>query len=197
MGSQVTARSYREDDVDSSALKSEWPADNVERRKVADLIPYARNSRTHSADQVAQIAASIKEWGWTVPVLIEPDGGIIAGHGRIMAAQKLGIVEVPCMVAGGWSEGQKRAYIIADNKLALNSDWDMDLLKVEMQELDGIGFNLELTGFGTDELTVIFDNPDFAPGTEDDQGKLDELAPKMVTCPHCSAEWDLREHGQG
>lgn len=182
---------------DTSALKSEWPADNVERRKVADLIPYARNSRTHSAEQVAQIAASIKEWGWTVPVLIEPDGGIIAGHGRIMAAQKLGIVEVPCMVAEGWSEGQKRAYIIADNKLALNSDWDMDALKVEFQEIDDLGFNLELTGFGTDELTVLFDNPDFAPGTEDDQGKLDELAPKMVTCPHCSAEWDLREHGQG
>ena len=73
----------------------------------------------------------------------------------------------------------------------------MDALKVEFQEIDGLGFNLELTGFGVDELTVLFDNPDFAPGTEDDQGTLDELAPKMVTCPHCSAEWDLREHGQG
>ena len=182
---------------DTSALKTGWPADKVERRSVESLVFCARNSRTHSAEQVAQIAASIKEWGWTVPVLIEPDGGIIAGHGRIMAAQKLGIVEVPCMVAEGWSEGQKRAYIIADNKLALNAGWDMDALKVEFQEIDGLGFNLELTGFGTDELTVLFDNPDFEPGTEDDQGRLDELAPKMVTCPHCSAEWDLREHGQG
>ena len=178
-------------------MQRAWPADAVERRPVASLLPYARNARTHSESQVAQIAAAIREWGWTVPVLIEPDGGIIAGHGRIMAAQKLGIAEVPCMVAEGWSEGQKRAYIIADNKLALNAGWDMDALKVEFQEIDDLGFNLELTGFGTDELTVLFDNPDFSPGTEDDQGKLDELAPKMVTCPHCAAEWDLREHGQG
>ena len=110
-----------------------WPADKVERRSVESLVFYARNSRTHSAQQVAQIAASIKEWGWTMPVLIEPDGGIIAGHGRIMAAQKLGIDEVPCMVAEGWSEGQKRAYIIADNKLALNAGWDMDALKLGFQ----------------------------------------------------------------
>jgi len=174
-----------------------WPADKVERRKVADLIPYARNSRTHSEEQVSQIAASIKEWGWTVPVLIEADGGLIAGHGRILAAQKLGIDEVPCMIAEGWSEAQKRAYIIADNKLALNSAWDDDFLKIEMQELDGLGFDLELTGFSVDEMTALFDEPDFAPGTEDEQGKLDELAPKMVTCPHCTEKWDLREHGQG
>jgi len=174
-----------------------WPADKVERRKVADLIPYARNSRTHSEEQVSQIAARIKEWGWTVPVLIEADGGLIAGHGRILAAQKLGIDEVPCMIAEGWSEAQKRAYIIADNKLALNSAWDDDFLKIEMQELDGLGFDLELTGFSVDEMTALFDEPDFAPGTEDEQGKLDELAPKMVTCPHCTEKWDLREHGQG
>jgi ParB-like chromosome segregation protein Spo0J len=177
--------------------QTQWPADQVERRKVADLIPYARNSRTHSDEQIGQIAASIKEWGWTVPVLIDPDGGLIAGHGRILAAQKLGIDDVPCMVAEGWTDAQKKAYVIADNKLALNSSWDDDFLKIEMQELDGLGFDLELTGFGVDEMTVLFDEPDFAPGTEDDQGKLDELAPKMVTCPHCAAEWDLREHGQG
>jgi hypothetical protein len=179
------------------ALMTSWPADKVERRKVADLIPYARNSRTHSDEQVGQIAASIKEWGWTVPVLIDPDGGLIAGHGRILAAQKLGIDDVPCMVAEGWTDAQKKAYVIADNKLALNSSWDDDFLKIEMQELDGLGFDLELTGFGGDEMTVLFDEPDFAPGTEGDQGNLDELAPKMVTCPHCAAEWDLREHGQG
>ena len=112
-----------------------WPADKVERRKVADLTPYARNSRTHSDEQVAQIAASIKEWGWTVPVLIEPDGGIIAGHGRVMAAQRLGIAEVPCMVAEGWSEAQKRAYIIADNKLALNAGWDDEMLRAELRSI--------------------------------------------------------------
>lgn len=132
-----------------------WPADKVERRKVSDLTPYARNSRTHSDEQVAQIAASIKEWGWTVPVLIEPDGGIIAGHGRVMAAQRLGITEVPCMVADGWSEGQKRAYIIADNKLALNAGWDDEMLRVEFAELGDMGFDLGLTGFGEMELGAL------------------------------------------
>ena len=132
-----------------------WPADKVERRKVSDLTPYARNSRTHSDEQVAQIAASIKEWGWTVPVLIEPDGGIIAGHGRVMAAQRLGITEVPCMIADGWSEGQKRAYIIADNKLALNAGWDDEMLRVEFAELGDMGFDLGLTGFGEMELGAL------------------------------------------
>lgn len=173
--------------------KMNWPADKVERRQVASLIPYARNSRTHSDAQVAQIAASIKEWGWTQPVLIEPDGGIIAGHGRVMAAQKLGLAEVPCMVAEGWSEAQKRAYVIADNKLALNAGWDMDALKIEMQEIDGLKFDLTLTGFDVGEMAAIFDEPDFAPGTEDDQGKLDKLDPKMVICPKCQHEFDSRE----
>ncbi len=133
-----------------------WPADKVERRKVADLIPYARNSRTHSAEQVGQIAASIKEWGGTVPVLIEPEGGLIAGHGRILAAQKLGIKDVPCMVAEGWTDAQKKAYIIADNKLALNAGWDDAMLKVEMGELDALDFDLSLTGFGADDSRRFF-----------------------------------------
>jgi ParB-like chromosome segregation protein Spo0J len=175
----------------------EWPADKVERRKVADLIPYARNSRTHSEAQVAQIAASIREWGWTMPILIDETGGIIAGHGRIMAAQKLGLEDVPCMTAAGWSEAKRRAYVIADNKLALNAGWDMDTLKIEMQDLDELGFDLTLTGFDVGEMAALFDEPDFAPGTEGDQGKLDELAPKMVNCPHCGQDFDLREHGQG
>jgi ParB-like chromosome segregation protein Spo0J len=134
---------------------TQWPADKVERRKVADLIPYARNSRTHSDVQVAQIAASIKEWGWTVPVLIEPDGGLIAGHGRILAAQKLGITEVPCMVAEGWTDAQRRAYIIADNKLALNAAWDEDALRIEIAELGDLDFDLSLTGFGVDEIAAL------------------------------------------
>jgi DNA modification methylase len=138
---------------------NQWPADKVERRKVADLIPYARNSRTHSAEQVGQIAASIKEWGWTVPILIDPDGGLIAGHGRILAAQKLGLVDVPCMVAEGWTIAQKQAYIIADNKLALNAGWDDEMLKIELGELDDLDFDLSLTGFDTDELAAFLDEP--------------------------------------
>ncbi len=99
--------------------KQEWPADKVERVKVAALVPYARNARTHSDAQVDQLAASIREWGWTMPILIDGDGGIIAGHGRILAAQKLGIEEVPAMTETGWTDAQKQAYILADNKLAL------------------------------------------------------------------------------
>lgn len=177
--------------------KFQWPADKVERRPISELIPYARNSRTHSDAQVAQIAASIREWGWTMPILVDEDGNVIAGHGRIMAAQKLGIADVPCMTATGWGEAKRRAYVIADNKLALNAGWDDDVLKLELQDVDTLGFDLTLTGFDVAELANLFDEPDFAPGTEGDQGKLDELAPKMVTCPHCQAEWDLREHGQG
>jgi ParB-like chromosome segregation protein Spo0J len=100
---------------------NEWPADKVERWKIDRLIPYARNARTHDEAQVAQIAASIREWGWTVPVLVDEQGTIIAGHGRVLAARKLGYTEVPVMVARGWSEAQRRAYVLADNKLAENA----------------------------------------------------------------------------
>jgi ParB-like chromosome segregation protein Spo0J len=173
----------------------EWPADKVERRPIDALIPYARNARTHSEEQVAQIAASIREWGWTVPVLVDETGGIIAGHGRVMAARKLGLAEVPVMVAAGWSEAQRRAYVLADNKLALNSGWDTAMLAGELKGLEG--FDLSLIGFSVGELAAMFDVPNFEPGTEDQQGKLDELAPKIVQCPHCGQEYDLREHGQG
>jgi len=161
-----------------------WPADKVERRKVADLIPYARNSRTHSAEQVGQIAASIKEWGWTVPVLIEPDGGLIAGHGRILAAQKLGIKDVPCMVAEGWTDAQKKAYIIADNKLALNAGWDNDLLKIELQDLGDLDFDLTLTGFDVDEMAVLFDEPKAASEPKD----LSDAAERFEVIIECADE---------
>jgi DNA modification methylase len=104
---------------------------------------------------VDQIAASIKEWGWTVPVLVDEEGGLIAGHGRVLAAKKLGLKEIPVMTAAGWSEGQKRAYVLADNKLALNAGWDNDLLKVELEELKELNFDIDLTGFGIDELADL------------------------------------------
>ena len=135
--------------------QTRWPADAIERRKVSELIPYARNARTHSDAQVAQIAASIREWGWTNPVLIDPEGGLIAGHGRVMAARKLGIDDVPCMIATGWSDAQKKAYILADNQLALNAGWDTQLLSVEIGELSAEGFELGLIGFGDDFLAGL------------------------------------------
>lgn len=136
-------------------MKREWPADKVERRNINALIPYARNARTHSPEQVDQIAASIREWGWTVPVLIDEQGGLIAGHGRVMAAKKLGLAEVPVMVAAGWSEGQKRAYVLADNKLAENAGWDRDMLKVELGDLGALDFDISLTGFGDGEIADL------------------------------------------
>ena len=124
-------------------------------RPIESLIPYARNSRTHSDAQVAQIAASIKEFGWTNPVLIDAEGGIIAGHGRVMAGRKLGIKEAPCITLDNLTEAQRRAYVIADNKLALNAGWDVELLKVELGDLNALDFDLALTGFDPGELANL------------------------------------------
>jgi len=131
------------------------PADKVERWKIERLVPYARNARTHSDEQVAQIAASIREWGWTTPVLVDEGGGIIAGHGRTLAAQRLQMAEVPVMVARGWSDAKKRAYILADNKLALNAGWENELLNLELSELKELDFDLELIGFSADEIAAL------------------------------------------
>ena len=161
-----------------------WPADMVERRKVADLIPYARNSRTHSDAQVAQIAASIREWGWTIPILIDEIGNVIAGHGRIMAAQKLGIEDVPCMTATGWSEAKRRAYVIADNKLALNAGWDDEMLRVEFGELRDLDFDLSLTGFDDSEIDALFP-------TEVTEGLTDEDAVPEVPEQPVTVEGDV------
>jgi len=129
--------------------------DTLEAIQIDALIPYARNSRTHSDAQVAQIAASIKEFGFTNPVLIDGGVGIIAGHGRVLAARKLGLSEVPCIRLDHLTEAQKRAYVIADNRLALNSGWDTEMLKVEFADLQELGFDLELTGFDLDEIKEL------------------------------------------
>jgi ParB family transcriptional regulator, chromosome partitioning protein len=169
----------------------------IEYIQTDKLVPYARNSRTHSDEQIQQIMGSIKEFGFTNPILIDNDGGIIAGHGRMMAAQRLQIKEVPCIRLLHLTEAQKRAYVIADNKLALNSGWDTELLIVELRDLDENSFNLSLTGFSKDEINIYLSDVDFAPGSQSDQGQLDHLDPKFVTCPHCNIKFDLREHGQG
>jgi site-specific DNA-methyltransferase (adenine-specific) len=129
--------------------------DTLEAIQIDALIPYARNSRTHSDAQVAQIAASIKEFGFTNPVLIDGGGGIIAGHGRVLAARKLGLTDVPCIRLDHLTDAQKRAYVIADNRLALNSGWDTEMLKVEFADLQELGFDLELTGFDLDEIKEL------------------------------------------
>ena len=140
---------------------------NIEQVKLDKLIPYARNSRTHSDAQVAQIAASIKEFGFTNPVLIDETGSIIAGHGRVMAARKLAITDVPSIRLTHLTDAQKKAYIIADNKLALNAGWDDEMLAVELTDLKDMGFDLDLTGFSTDEIEALL-APTGTEGLTDD-----------------------------
>lgn len=155
-------------------------AQKLEQARIDDLIPYARNSRTHSEAQVAQVAASIiREFGFTNPVLIDADGGIIAGHGRVLAARKLGLKTVPAIRIDYMTEAQKRAYVIADNKLALNAGWDDELLALELGDLKDEGFDLSLTGFSDDELArLVIDAeetgmPDLASG---DREPLQQMA---------------------
>ena len=131
----------------------------IVQRKIEDLIPYVNNSRTHSDEQVAQIAASIKEFGWTNPILIDGDNGIIAGHGRLMAARKLKYKEVPTIELADLTETQRKAYIIADNRLALNAGWDNEMLTIELNDLLADGFALELLGFDQSEIDNLL-NPD-------------------------------------
>lgn len=154
----------------------------VKYRKTAELIPYARNSRTHSTEQVQQIAGSIKEFGFTNPILIDEEGGIIAGHGRVMASQRMGLEEVPTITLYGLTEAQKKAYVIADNKLALNAGWDEEMLKIEIEELYQEGYDIDLLGFTDDELMdldIDFDGEDLP---ELDETKADEV-PEVEETP--------------
>jgi hypothetical protein len=126
--------------------------EKLERWPVERLVPYERNARTHSPEQVAQIAASIAEFGFTNPILVASDAGIIAGHGRLEAAKQLGLSEVPVVVLDHLSDTQRRAYVLADNKLALNAGWDVDMLASEIEELQAVEFDLGLLGWSADEL---------------------------------------------
>ena len=164
----------------------------IEYISTDELIPYYANSRTHSESQVKQIAASIREFGFTNPILIDEKGTIIAGHGRLVAAELLNIDEVPTITLNGLTDIQRKAYVIADNKLALNSGWDIDILGNELKGLEEFDFNLDVIGFDEEELKVFLEGLSFEPATEDDQGKLDELDPKYIDCPHCGKEFDMR-----
>ncbi|MGD9507000.1 MAG: site-specific DNA-methyltransferase [Geminicoccaceae bacterium] len=161
----------------------------VTYRPVEALIPYARNARTHSDAQVAQIAASIRTFGFTNPILVDGDNGIIAGHGRLLAARKLGLAEVPVIELAGMTEAEKRAYIIADNKLALNAGWDDELLRLEFTDLEGLGFDLALTGFDLDEIAGLMNvgrrgltDPDDVP------------EPPVVSTSRAGDLWHLGSH---
>lgn len=158
--------------------------------KTALLIPYINNSRTHSDEQINQIASSIKEFGFTNPVLIDGDGGIIAGHGRVMAAKKLGLDEVPCIELDYLTEAQKKAYIIADNQLPLNAGWDLDKLKLEIETLQEMDFNIDLLGFDGDFLSGLMDSEDIEGLTDEDA--VPELPETPVSV--LGDIWQLGDH---
>jgi DNA modification methylase len=166
------------------------PADKVERWDITRLTPYARNSRTHSDEQIGQIAASIKEWGWTTPVLVDEDGSIIAGHGRTLAAQRLKMTEVPVMVAKGWSDAKKRAYVLADNRLAENAGWNNEMLALELAEIGDLGFDLDLTGFTADEIAAMTPEQ-IEPGLTDEDA-VQEVPEQPVTV--LGDVWVLGKH---
>lgn len=142
---------------------------------IEELIPYARNARTHSPEQITQIAASIREFGFLAPIVISEDNTILCGHGRFYAAQKLGLKKIPCIKESHLTEAQRRAYIIADNKLSLNAGWDDDLLAVEIADLQGEGFDLSLTGFSDDEIADLFANEENSKAKDDEYDLTEAL----------------------
>jgi len=145
-----------------------------------DLIPYFNNSRTHSESQVKQIAASIREFGFTNPILIDEEETIIAGHGRVMAAEVLSMSTVPCIRLSGLSEAQRKAYVIADNKLALNAGWDIDALSIEINQLADLDFDLDILGFDIQELASILDGE--KEGTEPSEESYSEIFNIVIEC---------------
>ncbi|MCW5860394.1 MAG: site-specific DNA-methyltransferase [Caldilineales bacterium] len=171
---------------EAAAVAPSWLAQRIELRPVAGLIPYARNPRSHSEAQVSQIAASIREFGFTNPVLVDRHGGLIAGHGRLMAARLLGLQQVPVLVLDHLSDAQKRAYVIADNQLALMAGWNEELLALELKELQDAGYRLELTGFAQREIDRLLAELE---GGEAGSDALD-AAPEPPATP-CSRAGDL------
>ena len=184
---------------------TKWAADKVERRSVSELIPYDRNPKIHPDSQIDDLANSIRQWGWTIPILIDEGGQVIAGHGRLFAAERMGIEEVPCMVAEGWTEEQKRAYVIADNKLAEGSEWDTGVYFQELKAISAEGFDMSLMGLSED-LSFLDYKPSLEPTMNIrsvDEDALERASGNMsnqiegiktdradsameVICPHCA-----------
>lgn len=160
--------------------------ENLELIQLDKLVPYARNARVHSESQIKQIQASIREFGFVNPILIDKDLNIIAGHGRVEAARHEGILEVPCVFLEHLTETQKKAYIIADNKLALNSGWDNEILKLEMDELKEFNFNIELTGFNLEDFK------EKVVEEEEEQDELIEEDKETCQCPECGCRFEVK-----
>lgn len=168
--------------------------DKFERVRLSELVPYARNSRTHSEDQIKQIQASIREFGFVNPILIDGNKNIIAGHGRVLAAKAEGLIDVPCVFVEHLTDAQKKAYIIADNKLALNAGWDAGMLRAEIEELQEVGFDTTLTGFAEDELHELFECADDGDAKEDDYDVGEALENITEPTARLGDIWALGKH---
>lgn len=169
-------------------------AKKIVQQRTDALLPYARNSRTHSEEQVNQIAASIREFGFTNPVLVDSENGIVAGHGRVLAAKQIGMAEVPTISVGWLTESQRRAYVIADNKIALNADWDDDLLAAELKQLKAADFDLDLIGFSGVELNeLLFGSGETEQERTSSSKEIDPDDYEMGhQCPKCGFEFDAK-----
>lgn len=161
-------------------------------KKISELKNYTKNARTHDRKQLDDLVDSIKAYGFTLPIEIGEDNVIISGHARVQAAIEVGMITIPTIVHQNLIGSKRKAYILAANKIALKAGWDLDLLKDELSDLRNEGFDLQLTGFDKNEIYTLLDM-DFSPGTLEDQGKLDELEPNLIACPHCGQEFNARE----
>lgn len=160
----------------------------IEQIPIDQLTPYANNSRTHSDEQIQQIAASIGEFGFCNPVLIDQDGEIIAGHGRVLAARLLGLEQIPCIRLGHLTEAQKRAYVIADNKLAENAGWDLDMLRVEVEALQEMDFDIDLLGFSEKDLAKLDSLDDLGQIPMPPESGEPVEKTTIIHCPKCGFE---------
>jgi ParB-like chromosome segregation protein Spo0J len=165
---------------------------SIQSIPIDKLTEYENNARTHSDEQVDQIAASIVEFGWTNPLIVDEGYTLVAGHGRLAAAQSLGLETVPVLVIEDLDENRRRALSILDNKLPMNAGWDEEVLAAELAAISASDLNLGLLGFSDAELAELVAEPNFSPGSQGEQGKLDSLEPKYTTCPHCGEVYDLR-----
>lgn len=193
-------------------MREKWAADKIVKKKISDLIPYERNSKIHPDSQIQQLVKSIQEWGWTVPLLIDEKNNVISGHGRLFAAEELKMKTVPCIVAKGWTDQQRRAYVIADNKLAEQSVWNDDLLYVEMNKLLEDGFDIDLLAVDFNMGAMEAYEPNVTPlfntaqMTEDSiaraSGRMDTQMrgissdkaseAKEVVCPYCAETFKVQ-----
>lgn len=176
-------------------MKNPEMPESIEIVALSDLLPYARNSRTHSEAQVKKIIASIQEFGFTNPVLAAEDGEIIAGHGRVMAAKKIGLKSVPVIRLPHLTEAQRRAYVVADNRIALDAGWDQELLRLEIGEI-GDQIDLTVTGFSVDELSQLV-LPDASGGASEEKTGETSARKQLVCCPRCTNTFDARKHKAG